>query len=348
MSIKPYINDVGVTQVYGLDEPRILEKSGLHFVSEQDITPADQIGQLQGVEKIIFPRLYVGNLSRKLYRMYEFQSEICKEKGRMCMLLNARYGIITNTEYIRFGTGKRILVMLPGLGDSLRSLKGTALPFALMYRMFAKDYTVYAFSRKLDLAPGTTTREMARDLANAMDGLDINQADVFGVSMGGMIAQHLAIDYPERVNKLVLAVTCPRPNPILEEAVGEWMACAEAGDHTAFMESNLRRIYSEEYYRKNKWLIPIMGKLTKPKSYDRFFLQAQACLTHNSYESLHRIQAPTLVVGGEKDTSLGGDASREIAANIPGAQLRMYAEWGHGLYEEAKDFNHVVLDFLNQ
>ena len=91
-----------------------------------------------------------------------------------------------------------------------------------------------------------------------------------------------------------------------------------------------------------------MGKLTKPKSYDRFFVQADACLTHNAYENLPRIQAPTLVIGGEKDRSLGCDASREIAAKIPGAELHMYAQWGHGLYEEAKDFNRVVLDFLRK
>ena len=57
-------------------------------------------------------------------------------------------------EYIRFGSGNRILVMLPGLGDSLRSMKGTALPMALMYRLFAKEFTVYAFSRKTELPQG--------------------------------------------------------------------------------------------------------------------------------------------------------------------------------------------------
>jgi pimeloyl-ACP methyl ester carboxylesterase len=93
-------------------------------------------------------------------------------------------------------------------------------------------------------------------------------------------------------------------------------------------------------------MVPIMGKLTKPKSYDRFFVQANACLTHDAYESLRQIQIPTLVIGGGKDRSLGGDASREIAAAIPGAELKVYPQWGHGLYEEAKDFNQVVLDFL--
>ena len=268
------------------------------------------------------------------------------------MLLSAKNGTLkiggTTMDYIRFGTGTRILVMLPGLGDGLRSMKGTALPMAFMYREFAKDFTVYAFSRKNGLHEGYTTRDMARDQAEAMEQLGIQKADIFGVSMGGMIAQHLAIDYPEKVNKLILTVTSARPNPILTESIEEWVSCAKRDDHTALMDSNLLRIYSEGYYRKNKWMVPIMGKLTKPKSYDRFFVQADACLTHDAYERLHQVQATTLVVGGEKDLSLGGDASREIAEKIPGAELRMYAQWGHGLYEEAKDFNQVVLDFLRR
>lgn len=266
------------------------------------------------------------------------------------MLYNAKNGTLkiggSEMDYIRFGTGERILVMLPGLGDGLRSVKGTALPMAFAYRAFAKDFTVYAFSRKNVLPQGYTTREMAADQAQAMELLGIPKADVLGVSMGGMIAQHLAIDYPEKVGKLILTVTSARPNPILKASIEEWVSCAKRGDHTAFMDSNVRRIYSADYYRKNKWLVPIMGKLTKPKSYERFLIQAAACLKHSAYENLHQIQAPTLVIGGGKDHVLGGDASREIAAQIPGAQLRMYEQWGHGLYEEAKDFNQIVLDFL--
>lgn len=252
----------------------------------------------------------------------------------------------TTMDYIRFGTGKRILIMLPGLGDGLRSVKGTALPMAFMYRAFAQNFTVYAFSRKNELPQGYTTCDMARDQAEAMVQLGIQKADIFGVSMGGMIAQHLAIDYPEKVGKLILTVTSSRPNPILTESIDEWVFCAKRGDHTAFMDSNVRRIYSEDYYRKNKWLVPIMGKLTKPKSYERFFIQADACLMHDAYEGLHRIKAPTLVIGGEQDHALGGDASREIAEKIPNAQLLMYEQGGHGLYEEAKDFNQAVLEYL--
>ena len=267
------------------------------------------------------------------------------------MLYNAKNGTLktggTEMDYIRFGTGERILVMLPGLGDGLRSVKGTALPMAFTYRVFAKIFTVYAFSRKNALPEGYTTKEMAVDQAQAMEQLGIPKADVLGVSMGGMIAQHLAINYPEKVGKLILTVTSARPNPILKASIEEWVSCAKRGDHTAFMDSNVRRIYSADYYRKNKLLVPIMGRLTKPKSYERFLIQAEACLKHSAFEDLYQIHVPTLVIGGGKDNVLGGDAPREIAAEIPGAQLWMYDQLGHGLYEEAGDFNQTVLNFLD-
>ena len=250
-------------------------------------------------------------------------------------------------DYIRFGKGARVLLMLPGLGDGLRTVKGTALPMALLYRRFAKQYTVYAFSRREPLAAGMTTRDMAAEQAQAMEALGIDRVDILGVSMGGMIAQWLAIDHPHRVGKLILAVTCAEQNPILRESIREWIALAKKGDHAGFMDSNLRRIYSERYYRQNKWMTPLIGALTKPKSYDRFFIQAEACLTHDARAELGKIQAQTLVIGGEKDLALGGEASKVLAAHIPGAELKMYPQWGHGLYEEAGDFNDVVLAFLD-
>ena len=250
-------------------------------------------------------------------------------------------------DYIRFGKGARVLVMLPGLGDGLRTVKGTALPMALLYRKFAKQYTVYAFSRREPLAAGMTTRDMAAEQAQAMEALGIDRADILGVSMGGMIAQWLASDHPHRVGKLILTVTCAEQNPVLRESIREWVDLAKAGDHAGFMDSNLRRIYSERYYRQNKWMTPLIGALTKPKSYDRFFIQAEACLTHDARAELGKIQAQTLVIGGEKDLALGGEASKVLAAHIPGARLKMYPQWGHGLYEEAGDFNDVVLAFLD-
>lgn len=268
------------------------------------------------------------------------------------MLFNAKNATLklnnANMDYIRFGSGSKALIILPGLGDGLRTVKGTALPMALMYRKFAKEFTVYAFSRKQPPAQGCTTADMADDLKSAMDILNIPKAHILGVSMGGMIAQHLAVKYPNAVEKLVLTVTCPKADSVLVKSVSEWMQLAKQGDHTAFMDSNVKNIYSDKYYRRSRWLIPIIGAMTKPKSYERFLIQAEACLAHDAYDGLCRISCPTLIIGGEQDRVLGPEGSRLLAQAIPNSRLHMYLHYGHGLYEEAKDFNDVVLDFLTQ
>ncbi|MBQ3105849.1 MAG: alpha/beta fold hydrolase, partial [Eggerthellaceae bacterium] len=153
----------------------------------------------------------------------------------------------TTMDYIRFGCGKKTLVMLPGLGDGLRTVKGSSLPLSLLYRKLASEFTVFACRRVNDLPEGYSTVDMAKDQIEAMGLLGIRNAAVLGVSMGGMIAQHVAIEEPSLVDALVLVVTSAEPHPALGESVEEWVSLARRGDHVAFMDSNLKRMYTERY-----------------------------------------------------------------------------------------------------
>lgn len=246
---------------------------------------------------------------------------------------------------IRFGTGERALVMIPGVGDGLKTVKGMALPFAWLYRSLAKDFTVYVFSRRRALRTGTSTREMAADLSLALEALGIEGAAVLGVSQGGMIAQWLALDYPKKVGKLVLTVTLGRPNPTVREAIGLWTEMAKRGDYKGIMLDTAERSYSEKKLRHARLSYRLLGSLGKPKSFERFLIQAESCLSHDAWEELPRITCPTLVIGGEEDKIVTGRASEELAERIPGAALKLYPGLSHGLYEEAPDFLDRVRDF---
>lgn len=126
--------------------------------------------------------------------------------------------------YIMFGKGTKPLVILPGLGDGLAPVHGQlqAVIFAINYKKFAEQFKVYIFSRKNSLKENYSTRDMAEDQAEAMKTLGISKAYVMGVSQGGMIAQYLAVDHPELVEKLVLAVTLPGPNENMRKTVSGW------------------------------------------------------------------------------------------------------------------------------
>ena len=252
----------------------------------------------------------------------------------------------TTMDYLRFGSGEKHLLILPGLGDGLRTVKGMALPMALLYRDYAREYTVWMMSRKNELPKDCSTRQMANDVKKAMVQLGIGRAHVLGVSMGGMIGQYLAIDAPEAVERLVLAVTCPRPNPVLCDAMETWMGMARRGEHRQLMADNMRRMYTETYVRRNGWTVPLVAAVTKPASYRRFLVMAQACVDHNCDELLPSIAAPTLVIGGGADRALGAEGSCRLAERIPRSRLHLYPRGTHALYEEEKDFHPLVLDFL--
>uniref|UniRef100_UPI0040572B50 alpha/beta fold hydrolase n=1 Tax=Acetatifactor sp. TaxID=1872090 RepID=UPI0040572B50 len=268
------------------------------------------------------------------------------------MLYHAQNGTVnigdSDIDYVSFGEGDKILIMLPGLGDAFRKVKGTALPFAMAYHKHAGNYKVYMFSRKNHLNEGYTTRDMARDQAKAMKALGIEHADIMGVSQGGMIAQYLAIDYPELVRKLVLVVTLSKQNTIIQEAVIKWIALAHEGNYRDIVIDTTEKSYSERTIEKYRAIYPLLGRFGKNKDFTRFLIQAHACLNHDSHEELSKIACPTLIVGGDHDQIVGPDSSPELAEAITGSELLIYEGLGHATYEEAEDFFEKVLAFLEK
>ena len=252
----------------------------------------------------------------------------------------------TYMDYVSFGSGRRNLVMIPGVGDGLKTVKGMALPFSLLYREYTKDYRVYVFSRKQRLERGATTRTMARDLARAMRALEIKKADVIGISQGGMIAQFLAGDFPMLVNKLVLVSTIAKAGPRIKRRVPCWIKLVEEDDFAGLMVDIVEKMYSKVYKKRNGWLCPIVGRLLSGANKERFCIMARACTTHNALSVLSKIKVKTLVIGGGRDRVVGLPGIKDLAKRLPDAQLILYQDGEHGVYDEAKDFHQKVLGFL--
>ena len=268
------------------------------------------------------------------------------------MLFNAYNGSVsiedTTMDYIRFGKGEKDLILLPGLGDGLVTLRGKALMMAASYAKVTKGYTVYMFSRRNLLSAQFSTDDMARDIDCAMGKLHIKNADIIGISQGGMIAQKPAVLYPQRVNRLVLGVSAAGCNEYIKEAITLWMDCALKGDYKKLMVDTAERSYSEKQLKTYRMLYPILTRIGKPKSFDRFLILAKACITHDARAQLPNISCPTLIIGGDADKIVGPDAAGELAGLIPESELIIYPGLGHGAYEEAKDFFPKAMEFLKR
>ena len=254
----------------------------------------------------------------------------------------------TDMYYAVFVRGPKKLIALPGLSDGLATVKGKALVLSAPYKKFLKDYTVYMFSRKNDMPKRYTIRQMAADQAEAMKILGIDKACVMGVSQGGMVAQYLAIDYPELIDKLILAVTAPSANEVVTDAVSTWIEMAKKGNHTALMTDTAERMYSEKFLYKNRKFIPLLASFTKPKSYDRFFKNAYAILDFDAKDDLKNIKCQTLIIAGADDKTVGNEAARLLEEGILGSEVFIYEGLGHGAYEEANDFYDRVYEFCER
>ncbi len=251
----------------------------------------------------------------------------------------------TEMYYVSFGKGARKLVVLPGLSDGLATVRGKAILLAGPYKRFLKEYTVYMFSRKNRMPEGYSIRDMAADQVYAMHELSIDRASVLGVSQGGMVAQYIAIDHPEIMDKLILAVTAPWANDLIRDVVGGWIEMAGRGDHVSLMSDTAEKMYSDAYLARNRRLFPLIARFTRPKSYERFFRNAYAILGFDARGELSRINCPTLILSGDNDKTVGNDACHELRQGITDSELFIYKGLGHGVFEEAVDFYDRVYDF---
>ena len=250
-------------------------------------------------------------------------------------------------DYVTFGKGKQPLVIIPGLGDGLQTVKGKAQLFSLSYRLLAKRYKIYVFSRINELRQGYTTWDMAADVAEAMETLNLDTAYVMGISQGGMIAQWLAADFPERVQRLILAMTTAKPGQLARDRIEHWQKLSQSGNFKHLMLDIAQHSYTQKSYQKWRLLYNIMGRLGRIKDEKRISIQSQSCLTHDSLEVLKEIHCPTLVLGALEDDVIGVKGSKELAKGISGCQLLIFKHSGHALYEENKAFQEAVCGFLN-
>ncbi len=253
----------------------------------------------------------------------------------------------TDMYYVAFGGGKKNLIVLPGLSDGLWTVKGKARLLAGSYKHFFKDYTVYMFSRKNELPEGYSIKDMADDQAVALKNLSIEKTMVMGVSEGGMVAQLLAADYPDLVEKLLLVVTAPYANDTIKKVVTKWIEMTTTSTHTNLMLDTADKVYTAQFNEKNKKYLSLVARFTKPTNYDRFLKNAYAILNFDARAELSKIKCPTYIMSGNCDKTVGNDAPYELNEGISGSKVMIFDGLGHGLFEEDKTFYDKVLYILN-
>jgi 3-oxoadipate enol-lactonase len=191
--------------------------------------------------------------------------------------------------------------------------------------------------------------EMADDAVSVLDAADIDKAHVMGASMGGVIAQLIAIRHPDRVRSLVLCCTACRHHRWRRELLASWAATAVEQGMPAVAREALRWMVGPRSFRRFWPALGALGPLALQVPAYAFAAQVGAILDADDHMSsaLTAVSAPTLVVVGNQDTLTPRADSEEIAELIPGAELAVIAGAAHGvMVEYAMTFNRLVGRFL--
>jgi pimeloyl-ACP methyl ester carboxylesterase len=192
---------------------------------------------------------------------------------------------------------------------------------------------------------------MAGDTIGLMDFLGIEKAHLLGGSMGGMVAQHIAIEHPQRVDKLILFST---------SADGQWLfELAEATipnwnrSRSDFTSADIRKLVNAMASRTSNhpfsklMFVALSNLQTRLGTLEGLAGQIEAIMTHNLLDRLHLIQAPTLVITGSEDRLIAPQLSAVLASRITVAKLVIIDGGSHVVAGEmAGRFKKEVFDFL--
>ncbi len=194
-------------------------------------------------------------------------------------------------------------------------------------------------------------RLFADDTAQLMESLKIRKAHVLGVSMGGYIAQELAIQYPEMVRSLILGCTSPggekavlmSPERLKKFTANEGLTPEE------ILKKDMDILFSDRFIQENPETIREFTEISMRyyQPVDAFQRQFDACLRHDAAARLGSIKAPTLIMAGDDDPLVPSENSRILKKLMPGAELYFLPGLRHCFFIEGSEkFNQKVIDFL--
>ncbi len=249
------------------------------------------------------------------------------------------------------GAGQPVLFM-SGLGSTRLGWRKQIEPFSRKFRVINMDNRDAG-----DSALGTgpyTIADMSEDTAGVIKNLNLGRMHIIGISMGGMIAQELAIRHPEIVAKLVLvSTTAGGPTSINAKPEIAALLMRNGGED---VETRVRRTFTaiagEGYMAQHPEDLDqiVKNSIAKPMSPESYQRQLGACLAHwgkGVADRLGQITAPTLVVHGDCDPLIPYPNGKYLAEHIKGARLITFPGVGHIPTIEAPErFNREVIEFL--
>jgi len=240
------------------------------------------------------------------------------------------------------------LILLSGLGGDHRAFGVTTRHFSDRFRVLALDARDSGRSDRVNASYGTA--DLADDVASWLDALGIERARVVGHSLGGLVAQELAIRHPEKVRNLVLASTHAGSNDWRKAVIESWIVARRALAPADFARVTMPLLVAPPFFKARSQvdgLIRFAERNEWPQTPDAFERQARAAIMHDARGRLDAIRVPCLVLAGELDLVNPVDVARELAESLADARLVVLPGVGHLPHiEDGPRFRQAIGEFL--
>lgn len=198
---------------------------------------------------------------------------------------------------------------------------------------------------------GYSIKDLADDVSDLMDALEISSAHVLGISMGGMIAQELVLNHPDKVDKLLLLSTyCGGSEAVdpSDEVLEKLNLDRNSLSDEEIIDETIPLLFTEEFIENNPDLVEIakqqmMDNVIPPEDFAR---QAGAIMNFDTCERLSQIEKQTLILAGKRDILIPPENGKILNEAIPNSKLVYFENSAHGLLEEMEKVISTILEFL--
>jgi 3-oxoadipate enol-lactonase len=239
------------------------------------------------------------------------------------------------------------LVLIHGLSATSLIWAFQVPEFSQSYQVVIMDLRGHGQSDKPEMAYSIGL--FARDVVALMDHLGIERAHIVGGSMGGMVAHQLALDYPQRVKRLVLADSMSHLDMCLRMKMETWGLIAERLGMEMQARDAMPWSFSSSYINEHyDGIMDIIGQVAA-LPVQPYLQSLDATMAHDARERLSSIAAPTLVITGDQDILVPRQYADILCESIPDSRLEVIEGAAHVVnIEQPEGFNAVVLDFLGE
>jgi pimeloyl-ACP methyl ester carboxylesterase len=231
--------------------------------------------------------------------------------------------------YEEYGAGPPV-VLIHGLAGDCSAWQAQIARLERTYRVIAFDNRGAGRSSAPDYP--YTTRLFADDTVALLDGLGVTEpAHIIGRSMGGAIAQEIALGYPERVRSLIITASFGRLDRYGYQILDNINEVVKAQGYGPAAKMQSLFFFPPSYFNTHQeQMESFEAALANTDRPIRGYVHStHACLTHDALDRLHRVECPTLVMAGGQDVLCARSASEEIADRVPGSELKIYEEASH-------------------